>query len=989
MHNHCPKCLNPLPDETANCDYCDRQMEEFASSLKAIVARVESKDYATALASLNQVIDTAPPARLAECYAIRGFAQLKQLDFQRAEEDCTESLSLDWEQAQTYAWRAAARGEQGKWHLAFDDLDRAYEFGGALQDRYLGLMEVMSEHARDYYRNRAQIGELTADSLFERGWTSLRNNNFDKAILDFTQALKREPHHPWASAGLAEVYLKKNHLKGLDPIRALCDDALHGSLACRRHALRIRAQLYWEAGDILDAKNDLKTLADQVRDNVLESVQCVELMMKLGDYLAAIDLLNQLHDQNAARILAVLKRGDCFAAICNYGLALNDYTQYLDCFPHSVPALVRRAKMHLASKHSSKALPDLKQAIELEPNHFEANLRLGQVYCDLEKFDLALNHCRLAVQIDGSQAEGFSVLASIYNRLNEYRQSVEEYSRSIELAKTTAERAQYRFLRGIAAYESEDLELALADFRLATEERPYHAGSWIWKAAGCARQEDWAGAILALQKAIEVRPTGAQQYQKLGHPIAEKAIQHYRRQEQRQGQSTPASLYLNRGMAHQFLEQHAAAVLDYTQGLSLKPKDHDLLARRGQSLMHSGHYSAAIEDFTTVLIRNPNDHLTFYHRALARIAHRETAAAKEDLLTALRLAPNQPRYALLLGEMELNHGHETVAMNQFDRAILLDPTNPLAYRMRGRMHAELGNFLAAIGDVTHSLQLYPMQPELLVLRGEAYLKSNQPLTALEDFEAALAMDERCAKAYAGRATVLVIQRRHEYALIWLTKAIHRFRAPHELAEILLARGKVYSQMARYQPAISDFTLVVELLRNDPQSLVAARFHRALAKIQMHQLVSAQKDLRKILSIDPKHVDAKTVSDWLMDTSRPMPAVVYPASGTYRPTRPAAQRTGIVLTHGSVTKWQSDPPYNMWIIRNEDKKEYGPVPLPVLADWASEGRLVNGMRLLRSDWSKWKRIEKIFPEITPLESIKGLIEEFPELDLKSRSGNNKS
>ena len=65
----------------------------------------------------------------------------------------------------------------------------------------------------------------------------------------------------------------------------------------------------------------------------------------------------------------------------------------------------------------------------------------------------------------------------------------------------------------------------------------------------------------------------------------------------------------------------------------------------------------------------------------------------------------------------------------------------------------------------------------------------------------------------------------------------------------------------------------------------------------------------------------------------------------------------------------------------------PVHFGILNTWVQEGRVDVGMRLLRADWSKWKRVERILPEITPAESIPGMIEEFPDLDLGRHSSRN--
>jgi len=98
-------------------------------------------NYTSALASLNRAIVDLPPERLAECFSLRGYVQLKSLEFELAEQDCTRAINQHWEDAQTYAWRAAARGEQNKWRKAFDDLERACELAGPQRDQYLGLMD--------------------------------------------------------------------------------------------------------------------------------------------------------------------------------------------------------------------------------------------------------------------------------------------------------------------------------------------------------------------------------------------------------------------------------------------------------------------------------------------------------------------------------------------------------------------------------------------------------------------------------------------------------------------------------------------------------------------------------------------------------------------------------------------------------------------------------------------------------------------------------
>jgi len=150
MLSLCPQCNQKLEDFAVSCDGCGWSVvSQQASSTKsnsssrvstskkqpestpqnhsqssldamfqAAMKSLDDDDFASALNELNRSIDAAPVNRLGECYSLRGYCHLKKNDFKRAEDDCSEAISLNCQDAQTYAWRAAARGEQNKWKEA-------------------------------------------------------------------------------------------------------------------------------------------------------------------------------------------------------------------------------------------------------------------------------------------------------------------------------------------------------------------------------------------------------------------------------------------------------------------------------------------------------------------------------------------------------------------------------------------------------------------------------------------------------------------------------------------------------------------------------------------------------------------------------------------------------------------------------------------------------------------------------------------------------
>ena len=945
---------------------------------------IEQENYTSALNYLNRAIIDIPPDRLAECFSLRGYVHLKNLDFVKAENDCTQAINQNWEEAQTYAWRAAARGEQNKWRKTFDDLEKACELAGTQRDQYLSLMDSYSETASEYYREQIKNGNESADLFFERGWIYFRSGKYQKSERDFNHAISITPDHSWASVGLAKLRFSKLHSSAtnIQEIRDLCNTATHGDPACERAALEIRAHLNQSAGKYSSAQRDLDRLFELAGEDSKRLVNCCRLRSDLGDHVGAIKGLSGVLEANPDQHLATLVRGDCYRSIKNYALAIADYKRFLRFYPEDAKALTRRAEMFLVTGRYNLAHVDLEEADQSENANFDAHLIRARVYLKEEKLDQALTACEKAVRLDNQKPEAFAVLAEIYQKLCDYSRAIEEYSRSIELATSNNEKAQYLYHRGVAFYEMEEFDKAIKDFKKSSKLRPNHSGSWIWKAAACSRMEKWSDAILGLQQAIAMRPSAAQQYQKLGQPAAERAIVFFDREIQRGNDHSDT--FRQRGLAYQFLAKDAEAIRDYTVVLNKEPDDVETLIRRGQAFAKCNDHASAIEDFTRIIRKDESNHAARYCRAISRAATGLPKEARSDVVKAIKIAPQNPRYHILLAELQQKSGELPKVIESLNRAILQDPSDPMTYRRRGAIHTQAQNYVQAISDFTHSLELMPNQVELLVQRGNAYLKANQPGPALEDFELALTHNDKLAKAYSGRAAVLVLQNRHEYSLIWLTKGIHRFTKPRELAEIVFARGKTFFQMGRLAPATSDFSSVIELMRDDAKFTIAVRYARAIANVHAEKWDKAERDFKKLRKLTPNDNAIKSAIQWLANRKSEKPLFLRDIKQFRRPTRPPVVRRGVRLVE-SESKWDATPPHDTWVVRNIDKKEYGPIHSGILKTWILDGRIDMGMKLLRADWSKWKRAEKIFSEISPLES-QPIVEDFPGVNVSRNRAN---
>ncbi|WP_168211073.1 tetratricopeptide repeat protein [Mariniblastus fucicola] len=949
-----------------------RSSREADAHLEKAMQRIEKESYEAAVRSINRAIVAAPLNRIGECYSLRGYCHLKLDDFVRSEKDCTEAIRQSWNDAQTFAWRAAARGEQNRWRHAFSDLEKAWHLSDDDRDRFTGLMDSYSDACEAWFEKQ----EPTPATLSEMGWVHYCRSRYRKAEDCFEKAIEMDADYALAAAGLAKLIFENKSSTGRyrsDRAREVlqhCAVAMTGDSECHQVVLPIRIKIHRSKADLDRAMEDLNHLSALAKDDSELAVRCCRLRFEAGDYMVAIQELSKMLKSDPPPADALLLRGDCYREIRNHSLAIVDYSRFLKLRRNDTDALARLAESKLAIGKVDEALSEVEHAIDIDEACFSAYICRSKIKLQQGKLDEAITDCRKASLIDNSQPQVFATLASINFKLGRYTESIEEYSRAIELEEDVRLKANLLYLRGIALYELGRYQASYADFKKACHYRPNHAGSWIWKSAACARLEKWTDAIAGLQSAIATRPSSQDEYRKLGAPVATKAIEFFDRQQQR-GQATP-DLFRRRALALQFLGEFDKAIEDYTNALRLDADNVETLIRRGQTLYSVGKNDEAIKDFKSAIRRDRGNDQALFQLANTRFDMGQYATALRDVKLAIESSPRNVRYYGLYADVLQKLGQHEGVIEALDRATLLDSTDPVTYQKRGQVHMLRRNYVNAISDFTRSLELSPNQPEVTLARGQAYLKADQPQQAIEDFERVLTQNLGMAKAYSGRAAAMATLGRHEYALIWLTKAFHRFQRPRDLSELVFARGKIFVLMGRPAPAIDDFTTVARLMEEDDKTVAAARYARAIARYGLDQPEKAKRDFAKVFKLDPRNEHAALALQWLNDPeSCDKPKLLEPATEIVRPTRPGVVRSAVTLTTPP-KDWTAEKPYHTWILRTLDKKEYGPMSRETLNLWIEEGRVDFGMKLLRADWSKWKRAEKIFNEL-------GVSSEPPESD----------
>lgn len=937
--------------------------QQYLSRYREAYELTEAGKFDRALSVLTELLKGATEHQQAECHGLRGYVFLQKLELEKAVSECSRSIQLNSDVSQTWSWRAAARGEQNQWRLAFEDLHQAFVRSDNRREEFQQLMKSYAKVATEYFREQISHGNSTAKLLFERGWMYYRLDNESKAARDFKQALTLNPEHPWACAALAKLSDASDHSSmdmSDETMQQLCHHGLQGDNECQRVSLAVLARVYHRqhrANDVAQCVSRLRKLANGDAGLLLE---VAKLQYELDDSIAAAELLTSLLDKNSQFEAAWLLRGKCAFAMRNDALAVDDFSEYLQYHTDSITGLVLRAEVEKRRGNYDLAMDDVDRALEIDELDFSAWLMRGQIASASGQLDEAMTSCDRAKAIQNQAAEVYALLATVFRQMGDFGRAAEEYSRSIDYAKSDAEKADYLYRRGIEWYELSDFEDAVKDFSSALELRPDHAGTLTWRAAASSRTEDLSGAIEDLQHAIAIRPSSAAAYRQLGKSVADKAIGYFTRRHQR-GREEP-ELFRRRGQAYQFLSQYDEAIKDYTAALKLDKTNIPAWIARGQALCREGNFKTSFQDFSKAISLDPKSHAAYYGRAKTLLEQGSVETARSDIEQAISLSPSRSRYHALAAQIASKEGNTKRQIDSLNHAVANDSTDPSLYLERAIVFEATGRLDSAMRDLTRSLEIDQNQVTVLQRRAQLALRMSLPNQAIEDFGKVLNSNPLSIASWKGLANAFAADNQHQDGLICLTKAMHRFPKDQDLAQIVFARGRLFQAAGRLAPAATDFSAVIDLLREHPQQQAKALLARGIVCSQLDEFDTALQDLQ---ALNRNGYDGEVKIEplilWLQERDRDRPDLLKPPKIMIRPTRPPIIST-IVPNWLPEASFEQPAPHDQWVVNIGSDKEYGPVRYDIMLLWIREGRLDAQTRLLRSDWNRWRRLDKLFTNL---------------------------
>ncbi|MBI2372682.1 MAG: tetratricopeptide repeat protein [Deltaproteobacteria bacterium] len=291
-----------------------------------------------------------------------------------------------------------------------------------------------------------------------------------------------------------------------------------------------------------------------------------------------------------------------------------------------------------------------------------------------------------------------------------------------------------------------------------------------------------------------------------------------------------------------------------------------------------------LKDIGDRLRRDPSDVAAYLERANLLLKKGDVSGAAEDLGHVIDLAPTRVDAWKLRAELRARRGDDEGAVADLTVALGIDPLDTSALRARATSLERLGRLHEALGDLDEMVRLKAKDSDLQLVRavmlrrlgqpeqaiewlrahvdanpndavgfeelGLAYSESDQSLLALDQFQAALAI-EQTPNRFVLCGAELGRQGRYDEALHFLGAALERDPMS---ANAFTERGVVLSEMERYDLAMRDYEAA---LRIDSRSFVAWT-NRAGVFLHVARFQDAVREATHAIQLAPHYAVAYKV-----------------------------------------------------------------------------------------------------------------------------------
>ncbi|MGB0910465.1 MAG: tetratricopeptide repeat protein [Nitrospirales bacterium] len=381
---------------------------------------------------------------------------------------------------------------------------------------------------------------------------------------------------------------------------------------------------------------------------------------------------------------------------------------------------------------------------------------------------------------------------------------------------------------GIDFYLTNELEIAIDEFREAARIRPGYADAHYNLGVVLAKSGDLTGAIAAWSQAQRLHPSDLPAQYHLS-----------------------ALVSYNFGVALLRQGQLDQAMTEWASALRIQPDFAEAHYAEGLGYLAKGNAIQAIVKFQQALSWRANWPMAHHQLGVAFYETRDFPSAEQAWRKALELQPQLAKAHSNLGFIQLLEGQTNSAIDSFQQAIALDPDLPEAYVNLGTALYSKGEWRAVLKPIQTVLDFQPQLLPARQLLGATWANLRQWGKATSEWRAAL-------QQYPPESTSATLHYNIGLALMMMGDvrgAIGEFRQAltfrREWADAHFQLGTV-SILAKEWPAgLQHFQKAVELKPTWAQAFFS------LGKVHYHMgsVARAIESLQEAIRLEPRFADA--------------------------------------------------------------------------------------------------------------------------------------
>jgi len=266
---------------------------------------------------------------------------------------------------------------------------------------------------------------------FTLGFANLIMGRWDRAILDFKEAIASNPKLEAANYYKGLCHLQKGEYK-------------------------------------VAASNFLTELS--IRPKHASTLYHLGLAYnEIGNISKAIDQFHRALKEMPEYIKAQFQLGKAFLNQGNYARAVEIFKKVLELNPRFVEAYFELGQVYEKQYLMDKAITQYELAIHLDPDYKEANFRLGLLYKNFGKPDSALEYLKKTVELDPEEGDAHYYMGIIYLQRNDYTNAIDKFKKAIEIMPG---HSYAHYSLGLSYFKVGKLDEAIEEYKKSLELNP-------------------------------------------------------------------------------------------------------------------------------------------------------------------------------------------------------------------------------------------------------------------------------------------------------------------------------------------------------------------------------------------------------------------------------------------------------------------------------------------------------------------------------------